>query len=214
MGAMTGGQYILALAMLVTGSINTISTKMADMQCVPIKLGADSDSLCTGVNPLTNSTATCPAGCTQFNHPFFQAAGMFVGELLCIFAFRATLLCATSKPKEQYVDESSEMSEDAALEEDFPPYIFALPALCDMVATSMMYLGLTMTYASVFQMLRGSVVVFTGLLSIMLLGKRLWPCHCVGMLLVTGGAFVVGLSSVIGGVQRSPAIRCLATSSS
>ena len=57
----------------------------------------------------------------------------------------------------------------------------------------MMYLGLTMTYASVFQMLRGSVVVFTGLLSIALLGRRLWPCHWLGMLLVMGGAFVVGL---------------------
>jgi drug/metabolite transporter (DMT)-like permease len=57
----------------------------------------------------------------------------------------------------------------------------------------MMYLGLTMTYASVFQMLRGSVVVFTGILSIMMLNRKLWPCHWLGMLLVMGGAFVVGV---------------------
>ena len=37
----------------------------------------------------------------------------------------------------------------------FPPYIFWLPALCDMLGTSTMYLGLTLTYASSFQMLRG-----------------------------------------------------------
>lgn len=59
--------------------------------------------------------------------------------------------------------------------------------------TAMMYLGLTMTYASVFQMLRGSVVVFTGILSIMMLNRKLWPCHWLGMLLVMGGAFVVGV---------------------
>eukprot|EP00282_Hemiselmis_andersenii_P008232 CAMPEP_0114138226 /NCGR_PEP_ID=MMETSP0043_2-20121206/16202_1 /TAXON_ID=464988 /ORGANISM="Hemiselmis andersenii, Strain CCMP644" /LENGTH=417 /DNA_ID=CAMNT_0001232167 /DNA_START=221 /DNA_END=1475 /DNA_ORIENTATION=- len=201
MGGMTGGQYLLAFAMLVTGSINTISTKLADVQCVPTKISLDSPSHvnCDIVHTNSTSAGVCPAGCTTFNHPFFQAAGMFIGELLCIIAFRATLLCAASKARDtSLVDESSEYSEEAGLEEGFPPYIFALPALCDMVATSMMYLGLTMTYASVFQMLRGSVVVFTGLLSIIMLGKKLWMCHMVGMFLVTAGAFVVGLSSVLG----------------
>ena len=38
---------------------------------------------------------------------------------------------------------------------DFPKIVFYAPALCDMIATSTMYLGLTLTYASSFQMLRG-----------------------------------------------------------
>lgn len=37
----------------------------------------------------------------------------------------------------------------------FPPLIFYVPAFCDMLATSTMYLGLTLTFASSFQMLRG-----------------------------------------------------------
>mmetsp|Transcript_27546 Transcript_27546/g.69514 ORF Transcript_27546/g.69514 Transcript_27546/m.69514 type:complete len:439 (+) Transcript_27546:231-1547(+) len=205
---MTGGQYLLAFAMLVTGSINTISTKLADIQCVPIDvkvtgvhppiMSSTNPITCDAVQPNSTSPGACQAGCTTFDHPFFQAAGMFIGELLCIIAFRITLLCATSKSREAlHVDESSEMSDEAGLEEGFPPYIFALPALCDMVATCIMYLGLTMTYASVFQMLRGSVVVFTGLLSIIMLNKRLLACHVLGMFLVTAGAFVVGLSSVV-----------------
>ena len=80
----------------------------------------------------------------------------------------------------------------------FPPAIFALPALCDMLGTCTMYAGLTMTHASVFQMLRGSVVVFTGVLSIAFLGRRLAAHHWAGMALVTAGAFLVGLSSVLG----------------
>eukprot|EP00284_Hemiselmis_tepida_P013338 CAMPEP_0174924742 /NCGR_PEP_ID=MMETSP1355-20121228/7445_1 /TAXON_ID=464990 /ORGANISM="Hemiselmis tepida, Strain CCMP443" /LENGTH=427 /DNA_ID=CAMNT_0016170575 /DNA_START=241 /DNA_END=1524 /DNA_ORIENTATION=+ len=197
---MTGGQYLLALAMLVTGSINTISTKLADVQCVPASMPSTVNcDVGHAANTNSTSAGVCPSGCTTFDHPFFQAAGMFIGELLCIVAFRATLLCAASKSRDASLpDESSEDSEDAVLEDGFPPYIFALPALCDMVATSMMYLGLTMTYASVFQMLRGSVVVFTGLLSIIMLGKRLWMCHIAGMFLVTAGAFIVGLSSVLG----------------
>jgi hypothetical protein len=37
----------------------------------------------------------------------------------------------------------------------FNPFVLLPPAMCDMVATSVMYIGLTLTYASSFQMLRG-----------------------------------------------------------
>ena len=77
------------------------------------------------------------------------------------------------------------------------PLIFALPALCDTAGTSVMYLGLTMTYASVFQMLRGSVVVFTGILSVAVLNRRLRGFHWIGMALVCVGALVVGSSSLV-----------------
>lgn len=35
------------------------------------------------------------------------------------------------------------------------PFIFAIPATCDIIATSIMYIGLNLTQASSFQMLRG-----------------------------------------------------------
>ena len=40
-------------------------------------------------------------------------------------------------------------------ETPFNPFIFLPPALCDMTATSIQYIGLTLTFASSFQMLRG-----------------------------------------------------------
>ena len=40
-------------------------------------------------------------------------------------------------------------------ETPFNPFIFLPPALCDMTATSLQYIGLTLTFASSFQMLRG-----------------------------------------------------------
>ena len=42
--------------------------------------------------------------------------------------------------------------------------VFLPPALCDMTATSVQYIGLTLTYASSFQMLRGAVIIFTGII--------------------------------------------------
>jgi len=60
-----------------------------------------------------------------------------------------------------------------------------------------MYLGLTMTHASVFQMLRGSVVIFTGILSTFVLKRRLKAFQWLGMALVCAGTLVVGSSSLI-----------------
>jgi drug/metabolite transporter (DMT)-like permease len=45
-------------------------------------------------------------------------------------------------------------------------------------------------------MLRGSVVVFTGILSVVFLKRRLRLYHWLGMLLVCTGALVVGSSSL------------------
>lgn len=42
------------------------------------------------------------------------------------------------------------------------PVLFALPAACDITASTLLNLGLFYTYTSVYQMLRGTLVVFTG----------------------------------------------------
>ncbi|XP_005062782.2 PREDICTED: solute carrier family 35 member F6, partial [Ficedula albicollis] len=67
----------------------------------------------------------------------------------------------------------------------FKPLLFLPPALCDMAGTSIMYVALTMTSASSFQMLRGSLVVFTGLLSVAFLGRRLGWSHWLAFSLLS-----------------------------
>jgi len=56
----------------------------------------------------------------------------------------------------------------------------------------LMYIGLTLTYPSVFQMLRGSVIIFTGILSVLFLKRKLWAFEWLGMGLVTIGLAIVG----------------------
>jgi len=209
----------MAFWMLVTGSINTISTKYADYQCVP---ELRNSSWAMPVDSCSNSTAhpvqegQCPTGCAEFDHPFVQALGMFLGEAMCMLAFKVMMGVAWV-----WSDEEGEDSENSGetveakgekLEDSFPIYIFAAPAACDCLATSLMYLGLTMTYPSVFQMLRGSVVVFTGVLSVVFLGRKLEMFHWMGMVLVTGGVFTVGVSAMraadpgAGGEASNPAL--------
>merc|ERR1719481_25655 len=79
----------------------------------------------------------------------------------------------------------------------FSPLVFLPPALCDMTATSVQYIGLTLTYASSFQMLRGAVIIFTGILSTIFLRARLAWFKWLGMMFVIGGLVTVGLSDVM-----------------
>lgn len=60
-----------------------------------------------------------------------------------------------------------------------------------------MYIGLNMTYASSFQMLRGSVIVFTGMLSIGFLNRKLGVREWTGIGFVIIGLAFVGVSDIL-----------------
>jgi len=154
----------LAVCMVITGTINTLTAKYAD------------DTHAKGIDGKT----------TQFNHPYFQTACMFVGEFFCLLAFKAMM----------FYNERKEITVERV---PFNPVIFLLPACCDMTATSLMNVGLTMTYASVFQMLRGSVIIYTGILSVLFLKRKLRLYHWAGMISVLIGLAFVGLASIFSG---------------
>lgn len=161
-------QLLLAFMMVFTGSINTLSTKWAD----------------------TMESENSAGEMTHFNHPFFQADGMFIGELTCMVAFYILRCVRRSQSRRQF----AELAAPAETHQRFPPLIFYVPAFCDMLATSTMYLGLTLTFASSFQMLRGAVIVFTGLLSVAFLGQKMRYYNWLGIALVIVGLVVVGVS--------------------
>ncbi|VDN21429.1 unnamed protein product [Gongylonema pulchrum] len=75
--------------------------------------------------------------------------------------------------------------------------LFAVPAFCDVCATSIQYFGLTLTSASAYQMLRGAVIIFTGLFSILCLHVKLRLFKWIGMLLVVIGLVVVGVADIL-----------------
>lgn len=54
-----------------------------------------------------------------------------------------------------------------------------------------------MTSASSFQMLRGAVIIFTGLLSVAFLDRRLVPSQWLGILITIAGLVVVGLADLL-----------------
>ena len=81
---------------------------------------------------------------------------MFLGEALCYVVFKAWYFWRHWN------------NQDLSIfgDQKFNPFIWAIPAMCDLIGTSIMYVGLTWTYAASFQMLKGSVIIFTSLLSV------------------------------------------------
>lgn len=163
-------QRTLVILQIVTGSFNTLSVKYADRQVV---LGEDGQL-------------------RRFNHPFMQSAFMFFGEALCFLAFKIFYY---------YYNRRGDGSVDNNIltkgSRIFNPFILLIPALCDMFATSIMYIGLNLTYASSFQMLRGSVIVFTGMLSIGFLNRKLEIREWIGIGFVIIGLAFVGVSDIL-----------------
>lgn len=126
-----------------------------------------------------------------FAHPFVQAVGMFLGELSCLAVFHI-LLCHDRRSPEPKMNPGR----------SFNPLLFFPPAMCDMTATSIMYVALNMTNASSFQMLRGAVIIFTGLLSVAFLGRRLAPSQWLGILTTILGLVIVGLADLTSGTHK------------
>jgi len=178
-----GSAVVISVLMVITGSINTISTKWADI----------------------TESKDIRGEKTEFNHPFFQAACMFFGELCCLFVFKINEFrkgrAAAAGSNMRYVAiQNEDVGESPRSDEptQWNPVIFLLPACCDMTATSLMYIGLSWTYASIFQMLRGSVMIFTGIFSVVFLKRKLGKHQWLGMVVVLIGLTLVGVSSIMG----------------
>ncbi|KFM26942.1 Solute carrier family 35 member F6 [Auxenochlorella protothecoides] len=151
---------VLAACMLFTGSLFTIVLKLQDTEVV----GHRPDG-----TPIT------------FRHPALQTACMFAGEALCLIPHfiwrwsRRGLRTPTDRA-------ASDARHRAAA------WAFGLPALCDAGGTTMLNLGLYYTSASACQMLRGTLVVFAGLLTITVLKRKLYAHHWAGITLICAGA--------------------------
>jgi uncharacterized membrane protein len=109
----------------------------------------------------------------QFNHPFFQTILMMIGELLCLGVY----LMQKHKPSA------------------VPHWIFMIPCLCDWTATTLVNCAFIFVPASIVQMTRGAIVIFTCTFSCIFLGRRQHRFHYCGVGLVFLGITLVSLSA-------------------
>jgi len=76
------------------------------------------------------------------------------------------------------------------------PIWLAIPASCDFCGSTLMFVALTMCPSSVYQMMRGSIVVITAFFSMCFLGRKQYRHHWTAIVLIVLGVFVVGYVSM------------------
>ncbi|CAE8589322.1 unnamed protein product [Polarella glacialis] len=114
-----------------------------------------------------------------FEYPYFQSLLMMIGEFLCLILFYASKNQAPVKGPEA------------------PKGIFAVACLLDWTATTLVNMAYVLIAASVIQMTRGAIVIFTCLFSVLFLGRRQHRYHIAGVMLVFLGITFVSLSTFV-----------------
>lgn len=149
-----------------------------------------------------------------FKKPWFETLAMFIGMCLCLIWHGINTAVANARKRNDEAKKALLSVNDAekgygsapAAEEPAPEnelrgikwaLVFAAPAGCDMIATVLGYIGLMYTTGSVFQILRGFMVVMSALLSVTFMKKKFRPYKFVGVGVVILGLVIVGMSLVL-----------------
>lgn len=160
--------------MLITGSINTLILKVQD-------------------------ETTSPKGCNYFTHPYVQGMFMFVGESIC-FVLLFIKRKIYGHENKAILEENAAIPLSPGMQQavakkklvTINPLWLAIPAACDFMGSTLMFVALTMVPASVYQMMRGAIVIITALFSKWFLGKKLYKHHWWSLAFVFIGVFEVG----------------------
>ncbi|KAI8814225.1 hypothetical protein BJ742DRAFT_328042 [Cladochytrium replicatum] len=194
--------WFLVVGMLFTGTINTLLNKYQDFACVG------------------NCDDPDPTKRVHFEQPVWQTLNMFVGEALCLLVYYVSVWYESYKKSREPAYHPISTSDDAADDDvgnsavspkphDALPLtgwrqlLLWIPTLCDMTATTLMNVGLIYISASIYQMLRGSVVLFTGTLSALFLGRKNPVYKWFALITVFVGVAIVGLSGLLSSASEN-----------
>ena len=143
----------------------------------------------------------------KFEKPLFQTLGMFVG-MVAALAMHALVIWfripfpGYTHPKGKKAGGAADKGEDS---EDKTPaalpiwmyFLLVIPSLFDLVATALCMLGLMHVQVSIYQMLRGSAIIFVALLKQFVLGDRLHKHQWVGVFWNVVSIVLVGLVAML-----------------
>lgn len=123
----------------------------------------------------------------EFRKPVFQTWSMFVAMSLLIFD--TPLFKKGGCPKYQTGGKIRGIGLFR---------VVSIPALCDMFATYLQNIGLLYLPPSVWQMTRGSILLFTALIAIFYRKKKLYFVDWLGVITTILGITLVGVSAILG----------------
>jgi drug/metabolite transporter (DMT)-like permease len=161
--------HFIVAGTLVAGAGNSLLTKFQDNQCVRNCLDPDINQH------------------RLFEQPALQSLQMFVGEFSVYLVYYFVYL----RKRRDYVPLSDGHHTTTTI---FDNIALAIPAVCDLLGTTLLNVGLVYTPVSIYQMTRGSIVLFVAILSVIFLKRKITKLEWISLTMVTLGIVIVGLS--------------------
>eukprot|EP00033_Pygsuia_biforma_P002793 GCRY01003085.1.p1 GENE.GCRY01003085.1~~GCRY01003085.1.p1 ORF type:complete len:378 (-),score=9.02 GCRY01003085.1:102-1235(-) len=172
--------FLLVLGVILFGTIDTISRKATS--CYHIQ---DNEEFCK---------------------PITQSLFMFLGELFCFvplfFGSFQRIILRTAKHPSSNSSPSTNHTPGVIIQQLF---VVVCPTVLDIVATILSAFSLILLPASIFQIFKGSLILFTAVFSRCFLKQPIIFRQWLGISLVVFGLFLVGLSNVLGMPSESAA---------
>lgn len=174
---------LIVLGMLISGTVNTLTIKIQfTMQSV-------------GLNGQVET----------FKKPWFGTLNMLAAMFLAGSVSELVGRCFAAGEKSSSGKTAPLIENELSTLRNGQPSYFkkccyvAFPAAFDLLATALCCIGMLYIPASVWQMLRGSSIIFAAIFSILFLKRKMLSFNWLGLLLCVVGVTLVGLANVLGG---------------
>ena len=138
----------------------------------------------------------------EFNHPYFQTATMFFGESFCLVAYR--IYTKYKPPQKQSINRAPLLGRTGRLYNKLGNFVFLFPAFFDLVASTLTFIGLVLSAASVYQMMRGFIIAVVAVNSVVFLKRKIFRHQILGGTLATIGVVIVGVTSILYQASSAP----------
>ena len=111
----------------------------------------------------------------EYSHPFVQTCAMFLGQSMCLIIYFGKkafeIKSENNKEKQDEISEAQNTCSTGASSQkeekpqSFNPLWLIIPAFCDILASSLLFLALTQVAPSIYQMLRGCLIIYVAFFS-------------------------------------------------
>ncbi|CAG9330379.1 unnamed protein product [Blepharisma stoltei] len=127
----------------------------------------------------------------SFNHPYFQTFSMFIGEFMCLIVYFS--LKFLSRPRN-----NSQLTESLIEKPNRSGSLawLTIPAIFDICGSTSILIGLSFSTPSVYQMLKGFLLVIVALYSVIFLKASLNLNQVLGISINFVGTVIIGIVSV------------------
>lgn len=152
----------------------------------------------------------------KFSHGWFLNLVMFVGESMGIPVFylffnkkKSSKEDKKNEEETKYIhgtqqeEEGEEKNEQEEKKPEINKFLLAIPGFLDTCSTGLANIGLILLPASIYQMLKGSLIVMTFLMSKFIVRNKHTCDHYVAIPVSTTGVVLVGLSAYLNADEKT-----------